>query len=57
MPASTSVLGRKKSVLGKLEAVPCKGTVFGPKIPPLRHAVFGGTNLILGPEMYPTQQD
>ena len=38
----------KKSVLGKLESVPLGGTFIGPKNSPLRRAVLGGQNLILG---------
>ena len=47
----TPMLGRKKSMLGKLGAVPLCGTFFGPKNSPLRHAVLGGKNLILGPDV------
>ena len=44
------MLGEKNSVLGKLQAVPLQGTFLGPKNSPLRQAVPGSKNLILGPE-------
>ena len=50
VPTGTSLLGPKKIVLGKMETVPLPGTLFGPKNSPLRHAVLGGKNLILGPD-------
>ena len=48
MLTGMSVLGRKKSVLGKWEAVPLRGTFFGLKNSPLRYAALGGKNLTLG---------